>query len=40
VIRCNLNDVVKELQHDHFTIVATSLEQSKTISDFLILSLS
>ena len=33
VIRCNLNDVVKELQHDHFTIVATSLEESKTISE-------
>lgn len=33
VIRCNLNDVVKELQHNHFMIVATSLEQSKTISE-------
>ncbi len=33
VIRANLVDVVKQLQKDGFTIVATSLEESETMSE-------
>lgn len=33
VIRCNLNDLVKNLQKDGFKVIATSLEKSHTIDE-------